>query len=137
MKKKSINITTDLLKKQLIVEPSVDFTENLMKKIIVQKKSISIIYKPIISKKTFLIIILSVISLLIVLLSLPSSYFSSRYNSLLIEFSNIFTKTFENIDFSFIYKIPLLIPLIIISGWILLFSDMLINKFINRSITSK
>ena len=136
MSKKQINITRDLLKKNLIEEPSVDFTKNLMEKITVQEKNKSTIYNPIISKKSFGIIILTVISLLIVLLILPSSYFNSQYNNLFVHFSNIFTNLFSNIDFSFIYKIPILIPIIIISGWVLLFSDILINKFINKSITT-
>ncbi|MCK5823593.1 MAG: hypothetical protein KAG95_06290 [Bacteroidales bacterium] len=136
MSKKSIHITRDLLKKQLIEEPSVDFTEKFMKKIIVQKKNKSIIYKPIISKKAFTIIIFSVISLLIVLLSLPSSYFNSPYNNLLVEICNIYSNLFSNIDFSFLNKTPIIIPITIISGWILLFSDMLINKIIDKKITT-
>ena len=136
MSKKQINTTRTLLKNNLIEEPSVNFTEELMKKITTQEKNKSIIYNPIISKKSFGIIILTVISLLIVLLSLPSSYFNSPYNSLLVKFSNIFTNLFSGIDFSFINKTPIIIPITIISGWILLFSDILINKIINKKVTT-
>ncbi|RLD63807.1 MAG: hypothetical protein DRJ01_02740 [Bacteroidetes bacterium] len=136
MSKKQINTTRTLLKNNLIEEPSVNFTEELMKKITTQEKNKSIIYNPIISKKSFRIIILTVISLLIVLLSLPSSYFNSPYNSLLVKFSNIFTNLFSGIDFSFINKTPIIIPITIISGWILLFSDILINKIINKKVTT-
>ncbi len=127
------NITRDLLKKNLIEEPSVDFTEQLMKKITAQEKQKAIIYKPIISKKAFGIIILSAIILIIVLISLPSSYFNSPYNSV---FINIYSNLFSNINLSFLNKIPVIIPITIIAAWILIFSDLLINRIINKKITT-
>ena len=132
MNKKSINITRDFIKNNLIEEPSVDFTEQLMKRITAQEKQRSLIYKPIITKKAFGIIILSAIIILIVLISLPSSYFNSPYNNLFIHISNIYSNLFSTIDLSFLNKIPVIIPIIIISSWILIFSDIMINRIINK-----
>ncbi len=132
MNKKLINITRNLLKKNLIEEPSVDFTEQLMKKINAQEKQKSIIYQPIITKKTFGIILFSAIILLIILINLPSSYFNSPYNSL---FINAYSNLFSNIDLSFLNKIPVLVPITILAMWILIFSDILINKILNKKTT--
>jgi len=91
-----------VMKKASLETPSQDFTTNVMSQVLAVKRKPSIIYKPVISKATWLII-LSVIAVLVVYILAQSKPDNSAWlNTINFSFlsNNIFSKTVSEISYS-------------------------------------
>ena len=106
LKSKELN---SLLKRTAIEKPSNDFVTNIMNQVAIQKE---IQYKPLISKKAWLIISATIVALLLtVFLSQAPKESSSLLNKVspyLEQAQQVFTNPFKNITFSPLLSISLL-----------------------------
>lgn len=91
-----------LMKKASLESPTKDFTSKVMSQVLAVDKKTTITYRPLISRTTWFIILLSIVALVIYILSFSEPNSSSWLNTSNFTFlsDNIFSKTLAEIRYS-------------------------------------